>query len=147
MTIRAVEQGRQSPIGSMARLNGKLILQGVQGTHLTLIIAEDTGQMSATIAGAAAGYIIFGSCTQLEPGRGARPVENTHAWDNKIHPACAMAGHGSERRGGAWPVRSTLLMRTGPTPSSSSWMREPPGNGRVLCKIHQSPLSLATATC
>src|SRR5262245_24124616 len=33
MTIRAVEQGRQSPIGSVTRLNGKLILQGVQGAH------------------------------------------------------------------------------------------------------------------
>ena len=66
MTIRAVEQGWQSPIGSLAHVNGKLILQGVQGTHgWTLIIAEDTGQMSATIAGAVAGYIIFGSCTQL----------------------------------------------------------------------------------
>jgi hypothetical protein len=66
MTIRAVEEGRQSPIGSLARVNGKLILQGVQGTHgWTVIIAEDTGQMSATIAGAVAGYIIFGSCTQL----------------------------------------------------------------------------------
>ena len=66
MTIRAVEQGRQSPISSVARLNGKLILQGVQGAHgWTLIIAEDMGQMSATIAGAVAGYVIFGSCTLL----------------------------------------------------------------------------------
>ena len=72
MTIRAVEQGRQSPIGSLARLNGQLILQGVQGAHgWTLIIAEDTGQMSATIAAATAGYIIFGSCTQLSQGGGS----------------------------------------------------------------------------
>ena len=71
MAVRAVEQGRQSPIGSVARLNGQLILQGVEGTHgWTLIIAEDTGQMSATIASAAAGYIIFGSCTQLSQGAG-----------------------------------------------------------------------------
>jgi hypothetical protein len=69
MTIRAVEQGRQSPIGSVARLNGKLILQGVDGAHgWTLIIAEETGQMSATIASAITGYIIFGSCTQLSQG-------------------------------------------------------------------------------
>jgi hypothetical protein len=71
MTIRAVEEGRESPIGSLARVNGKLILQGVQGAHgWTLIIAEDTGQMSATIAGPVAGYIIFGSCTRLTPGEG-----------------------------------------------------------------------------
>jgi MscS family membrane protein len=63
MTIRAVEHGRQSPIGSVARMNGQLLLQGVQGAHgWTLIIAEDTGQMSATIASAIAGYIIR-SCT------------------------------------------------------------------------------------
>src|SRR5262245_56947594 len=60
MTIRAVEQGRQSPIGSVAHQQGKLILQGVDGMHgWTLIIAEDSGLMSATIAGATAGYIIF----------------------------------------------------------------------------------------
>jgi hypothetical protein len=71
MTIRAIEQGRQSPIGSVTRQQGKLILQGVDGMHgWTLIIAEDSGQMSATIAGATAGYIIFGSCTQLSQSGG-----------------------------------------------------------------------------
>jgi len=30
-----------------------------------MIIAEDSGQMSATIGGAMEGYIIFGSCTLL----------------------------------------------------------------------------------
>src|SRR5262245_60189544 len=64
MTIRVVEHSRQSPIGSAARMNGQLLLQGVQGAHgWTLIIAEDTGQMLATIASAIAGYIISGSCT------------------------------------------------------------------------------------
>jgi len=70
MTIRAVEEGRESPIGSQTRLNGKLILHGVQGERgWTLMIAEDTGQMSATIAGAGEGYIIFGSCTRLSETR------------------------------------------------------------------------------
>src|SRR5262249_19222113 len=69
MTIRAVEEGRESTIGSLTRVNGKLILQGVQGMHgWTLIIAEDTGHMSATISRAGEGYIIFGSCTQLSQG-------------------------------------------------------------------------------
>jgi hypothetical protein len=71
MTVRAVEEGRESPIGSLARVNGKLLLQGVQGAHgWTLIIAEDTGQMAATIATPMTGYIIFGSCTQLSPEGG-----------------------------------------------------------------------------
>ncbi|MGH8069115.1 MAG: hypothetical protein ACRERE_28535 [Candidatus Entotheonellia bacterium] len=70
MTIRAIEEGRESPIGSLARVNGKLILQGVQGERgWTLMIAEDTGQMSATISGAVEGYIIFGSCTLLSQGQ------------------------------------------------------------------------------
>jgi hypothetical protein len=63
------DAGEGAAIGSLARVSGKLILQRVQGTHgWTLIIAEDTGQMSATIASPAAGYIIFGACTQLSPG-------------------------------------------------------------------------------
>jgi hypothetical protein len=66
MTIRAVEENRESGIKTVDHANGKMILQGVQGQHgWTLIIAEDTGQMSATITGAMEGYIIFGSCTLL----------------------------------------------------------------------------------
>jgi hypothetical protein len=43
-----------------------MILQGVQGQlGWTLIISEDLGQMSATIAGAGEGYLIFGTCTLL----------------------------------------------------------------------------------
>jgi len=50
-------------------VNGKLILQGVQGERgWTLMITEDSGQMSATITGAGEGYIIFGTCTQLSEG-------------------------------------------------------------------------------
>jgi hypothetical protein len=66
MTIRAVEANRESAIKTVDRVNGKMILQGVQGQlGWTMIIAEDSGQMSATIAGAIEGYIIFGSCTLL----------------------------------------------------------------------------------
>jgi hypothetical protein len=66
MTIRAVEANRESGIKTVDRVNGKMLLQGVQGQlGWTMIIAEDSGQMSATIAGAMEGYIIFGSCTPL----------------------------------------------------------------------------------
>jgi hypothetical protein len=69
MTIRAVEENRESGIKTVDRVNGKMILQGVQGQlGWTMIIAEDSGQMSATIAGAMEGYIIFGSCTLLSQG-------------------------------------------------------------------------------
>jgi hypothetical protein len=69
MTVRAVEESRESAIKTVDRVNGHLILQGVQGQlGWTLIIAEEAGQMSATIGGAAEGYIIFGSCTLLGQG-------------------------------------------------------------------------------
>jgi hypothetical protein len=69
MTVRAVEENRESAIKTVDRVNRKMILQGVQGQlGWTMIIAEDSGQMSATIVGAMEGYIIFGSCTLLSQG-------------------------------------------------------------------------------
>jgi hypothetical protein len=69
MTVRAVEEGRESAVKTVDHVNGHLILQGVQGPlGWTLIISEEVGQMSATIGGAAEGYIIFGSCTLLGQG-------------------------------------------------------------------------------
>jgi hypothetical protein len=64
MTVRAVEESRESTIKNVDRVNGHMILQGVQGQlGWTLIISEDMGQMSATIAGPGEGYLIFGTCT------------------------------------------------------------------------------------
>ena len=58
------ETGRESPIKNVERMNGKLILQGAQGERgFTLVIAEDTGKMSATVATDGEGFIIFGACT------------------------------------------------------------------------------------
>jgi hypothetical protein len=69
MTIRAVEESRESAIKTVDRVNGNLILQGVQHQlGWTLIISEDMGRMSATIAGAGEGYIIFGTCSLLSQG-------------------------------------------------------------------------------
>jgi hypothetical protein len=69
MTVSAVEENRESGIKTVDRVNRKMILQGVQGQlGWTMIIGEDSGQMSATIAGAMEGYIIFGSCTLLSQG-------------------------------------------------------------------------------
>jgi hypothetical protein len=66
MAIRAIEENRESAIRAVDHLNGKMLLQGVQGERgWTLMIAEDTGQMSATISGDGEGYVIFGACTLL----------------------------------------------------------------------------------
>ena len=64
MTLRAVEENRESAIKTVDRVNGHMILQGVQGQlGWTLSISEDMGQMSATIAGPGEGSLIFGTCT------------------------------------------------------------------------------------
>jgi hypothetical protein len=66
MTIRSEEQKRESPIKTVEHMNGKLILQGTQGERgWTLLIAEDTGQLSATVAADGEGFVVFGACTVL----------------------------------------------------------------------------------
>ena len=67
--IEAVRQGGKSlssTIMNHKRQNGKLILQGIEGGRgWSLVIVEETGKMSATIAGDQVGFVVFGNCTTL----------------------------------------------------------------------------------
>ncbi|MEN8167058.1 MAG: hypothetical protein ABFR65_06215 [Pseudomonadota bacterium] len=67
--IEAVKQGGKSlssTIMNHQRENGKLILQGIEdGRGWSLVIVEETGKMSATIAGDQVGFVVFGNCTTL----------------------------------------------------------------------------------
>ena len=66
MTIRSEEQKRESPIRTVEHMNGKLILQGSQGERgWTMLIAEDTGLLSATVTADGEGFVVFGACTVL----------------------------------------------------------------------------------
>ena len=66
MAIRSEEQKRESPIKTVEHMNGKLILQGTQGQRgWTMLIAEDTGQLSATVAADGEGFVVFGACAVL----------------------------------------------------------------------------------
>ena len=66
MTIRSEEQKRESPIKTVEHMNGKLILQGTQGERgWTMLIAEDTGRLSATVTADGEGFVVFGACTVL----------------------------------------------------------------------------------
>jgi hypothetical protein len=66
MTIRSEEQKRDSPIKTVEHMNGKLILQGTQGERgWTMLIDEDTGQLSATVIANGEGFVVFGACTVL----------------------------------------------------------------------------------
>jgi hypothetical protein len=64
MTIRSEEEKRESPIKTVEHMNGKLILQGTQGERgWTMLIAEDTGRLSATVTADGEGFVVFGACT------------------------------------------------------------------------------------
>ena len=64
--VHSESAGRESPFKSAQRLDGTLLLQGSENERAwTMMIAETTGKMSATISAAEEGFVIFGSCMVL----------------------------------------------------------------------------------
>ena len=62
--VHSEETGRDSPIRNVERLDGNVIIHGAQaGRGWTMTISEETGKMSAAIASAGEGWLMFGSCT------------------------------------------------------------------------------------
>jgi hypothetical protein len=63
-TIEESAEKRESPVNNFAKADGMMILQGIQnGRGWSMVIAEETGKMTATAAGAGGGFVIFGACT------------------------------------------------------------------------------------
>ncbi len=61
-----VEAGRkkESEIKNLERVDGKLIMQGVEGGRgWSMVISENTGKMSATASEDQFGFVVFGACT------------------------------------------------------------------------------------
>jgi hypothetical protein len=59
-------QVRTTKIKAMERVDGKLILQGVQnGKAWSMIIKETTGKVSLSGSDDQVGFIVFGACTAL----------------------------------------------------------------------------------
>ena len=66
-------ESRTSEVEHMERLNGKLMLQGVEpsssvdadGVGWTLSIDESDGRMVGTASGSSVGFVIFGACTTM----------------------------------------------------------------------------------
>ncbi len=57
---------RTAKIESMAREEGKLILQGVQlSLGWSMVITQKSGAMALTAAGEKVVFVIFGACTPL----------------------------------------------------------------------------------
>jgi hypothetical protein len=63
-TTEEIKEKRESPINNFDRADGMLILQGIQnGRGWSMVIAEETGKMTATASGGGGGFVIFGACT------------------------------------------------------------------------------------
>lgn len=63
-TTKLHESPRKSPISHVTKLKGgHLSLQGIDADFgWSMLIAQETGSMTLTIAGEYTGYIIFGAC-------------------------------------------------------------------------------------
>ena len=56
-------QGAESAIRNVDHANGKMILSGAEGERgWSVLIHENTGKMSAAVAGDEEGFVIFGQC-------------------------------------------------------------------------------------
>lgn len=57
---------RVSKIKQIDHGGGKLILQGIEdGRGWNIVVSEETGKLSATVAGDQIGFIVFGACTPI----------------------------------------------------------------------------------
>ena len=55
---------RSTTVNNMERVDGKMILQGIQnGKAWSMVITEATGKMTVTAADDQVGFVVFGVCT------------------------------------------------------------------------------------
>jgi hypothetical protein len=63
-TLDDGDRRRTTPIKNLERINGSLIMQGMEGSRAwNLLVTQATGKMSATVADDQVGFVIFGACT------------------------------------------------------------------------------------
>ena len=63
-TTEVAQKKRSTPIKAIEQFDSSMILQGVEdGRAWSMVIAKDTGKMSATVADDQAGFVVFGACT------------------------------------------------------------------------------------
>jgi hypothetical protein len=59
-------ESRQAAVQRLEKTDGRLMLQGGQGGRgWSIVIATETGQMSASVVDDEVGFVIFGACTPL----------------------------------------------------------------------------------
>src|SRR4029078_8819359 len=65
-TTKAAYEARQSPINSMTRAEGTIVLQGLElGRAYSFVINEKSGRLSAAVARDGISVVVFGACTPL----------------------------------------------------------------------------------
>jgi hypothetical protein len=59
-----VQRKQSTPTKHVEQFDSRMILQGVEGSRAwSMLIAKETGKMSATVADNQAGFVVFGACT------------------------------------------------------------------------------------
>jgi len=67
MTTEASGELRETPIRTIERGDGMILLQGVQGERaFSWLITEDTGEGTLTVSSPAAGLTLFTVCTPID---------------------------------------------------------------------------------
>lgn len=68
-TTKASGENRATPIDTLRRDNGAIILQGFEkGRAFSIVIMEQTGAMSAAVAAEGKAVGVFGACTPISAG-------------------------------------------------------------------------------
>jgi hypothetical protein len=63
-TTEAAQKQQSTPIKNIEQFDSRMILQGVEGGRAwSLIIAKETGKMSAAVTDDQVGFVVFGACT------------------------------------------------------------------------------------
>ena len=66
-TTRASDEHRSSPIATMLRVNGEIVLQGIEaGRAFSFVIDESTGLVTVAIARDGVSVSVFGACTDAD---------------------------------------------------------------------------------
>ena len=61
--VRHGKETRNSAIRSLERVEGTLVMQGIEaGRGWSIAISEETGKLSASIVGNQIGFVVFGAC-------------------------------------------------------------------------------------
>jgi hypothetical protein len=69
-TTKTADEARQSPINSLTRADGIIVLQGLElGRAFSFVINEKSGRLSAAVARDGITVGVFGACTPLPSGK------------------------------------------------------------------------------